>query len=196
MPLSRPRSLSCASSVAPDSFLPLMRHGVALLEADLDLGHLVRRFHRRDGALVDVGRRLDRRIFQHFAFGGRVQQVGVDRERRLAALVLGDRDLVLLGELDEVGARLELPCPPRRDDLDRRVQRVGRQLETHLVIALAGRAVGDGVGAGFLGDLDKALGDQRAARSRCRAGTGLHRRRWRGTSGRRSRARIPRARPR
>jgi hypothetical protein len=47
-----------------------------------------------------------------------VQQVGVDRERRLAALVLGDRDLVLLGEFDQVGARLEVPLAPRRDDLD------------------------------------------------------------------------------
>jgi hypothetical protein len=29
-----------------------------------------------------------------------VQKIGVDRERRLAALILGDRDLMLLGELD------------------------------------------------------------------------------------------------
>ena len=38
-----------------------------------------------------------------------MQQVGVDRERRLAALVLGDRDLVLLGEVDQRGARVERP---------------------------------------------------------------------------------------
>jgi hypothetical protein len=30
-----------------------------------------------------------------------VQEIGVDRERRLAALVLRDRDLVLLGKGDE-----------------------------------------------------------------------------------------------
>jgi hypothetical protein len=48
-----------------------------------------------------------------------------------------------------------------RQGLDARLQRVGRQLEAHLVVALAGRAVGDGVGAGLAGDLDQALGDQR-----------------------------------
>ena len=72
-----------------------------------------------------------------------MQEVGVDRERRLAALVLGDRDLVLLGELDEVGAALELPVAPGRDDLDAGFERVGRELEAHLVVALAGGAVGD-----------------------------------------------------
>ena len=68
---------------------------------------------------------------------------------------------MLLGEVDEIGARLELPLAPRRDDLDRRVERVGGQLETDLVVALAGGAMGDGVGTGLMGDLDQALGDQR-----------------------------------
>ncbi len=42
------------------------------------------------------------------------------------------------------------------------LQRVGAELEAHLVVALAGRAVRDGVGAGLACDLDQALGDQRA----------------------------------
>ena len=70
--------------------------GIALQELDLDVGRLVGRILRRDGALVDVGRRLLPRVFQHLAFGGGVQQVGIDREGRFAALVLGHRDLVLL----------------------------------------------------------------------------------------------------
>ena len=41
------------------------------------------------------------------------------------------------------------------------LERVGRELEAHLVVALAGRAVGDRVGADLVGDLDQALGDQR-----------------------------------
>jgi hypothetical protein len=37
-----------------------------------------------------------------------VQQVGVDRERRLALLVLGDLDLVLAREVEKLGA--VAPC--------------------------------------------------------------------------------------
>ena len=40
-------------------------------------------------------------------------------------------------------------------------ERVGGELEAHLVVALAGGAMGDGIGAGLGGDLDQALGDQR-----------------------------------
>ena len=68
---------------------------------------------------------------------------------------------MLFGKVQQVGARLERPVAPRRDDLDVGVQRIGGQLEADLVVALAGRAVGDGVGAGFLRDLDQVLGDQR-----------------------------------
>ena len=46
--------------------------------------------------------------------------------------------------------------------LDRGIERVGGQFEPHLVIALAGGAMGNGIGAGFLGDLDQMLGDHRA----------------------------------
>jgi hypothetical protein len=91
-----------------------------------------------------------------------VQEVGVDRERRLAALVLGHLDLVLFGKGDQVGARREVPFAPWRDDADVGVERIGRELEADLVVALAGGAVGDGVGAGLARDFDQALGDQRA----------------------------------
>ena len=70
-----------------------------------------------------------------------MQQVGVDRERRLAALVLGDRDLVLLGEVEQRLAALEVPLAPRRDHPDVGLQRVVGELEADLVVALAGRAV-------------------------------------------------------
>ena len=90
-----------------------------------------------------------------------MQKVGVGRERRLAALVLGDRDLVLLGEGEKRGARGETPVAPGGDHLDVGLERVGREFEPHLVVALAGRAMGDGVGADLAGDFDQALGDQR-----------------------------------
>ena len=91
-----------------------------------------------------------------------MEQVGIDRERRFAALVLGDRDLVLFGVVEQLGARAEVPFAPRRDDLEIGVQRIGGELEADLVVALAGGAMGDGVGAGLLGDLDEVLGDHRA----------------------------------
>ena len=90
-----------------------------------------------------------------------MQKIGVGRERRLAALVLGDRDLVLLGVGDQRRARGEAPFAPGRDDPDVRLQRIGRKLVAHLVVALAGRAVGDRVGADLARDLDQPLGDQR-----------------------------------
>ena len=90
-----------------------------------------------------------------------MQHVGVDRERRFAALVLGNGDLVLLGERDQLLAALEAPLAPGRDDSDRGLERVVGELEAHLVVALAGRAVTDGVGAGLARDLDLLLGDQR-----------------------------------
>jgi len=86
---------------------------------------------------------------------------GVHREGRLAPLVLGDRDLVLLGELDQLGAAGQVPFPPGRDDLDIGLEGIIAQLEAHLVVALAGGAMGDRIGAHLLGNLDLFLGDQR-----------------------------------
>ena len=58
-------------------------------------------------------------------------------------------------------ARFEIPFAPWRDDFDVGLERVIGELEAHLVVALAGRAMGDGIGADLLGDLDLLLGDQR-----------------------------------
>ncbi len=137
-----------------------------MAERDFDEGRLVGRVFRRDGALEDIGRRLDPRILEHLALRRGMQKVGIDREGGFAALVPGHRNLVLLGEVDQVGPRLELPFAPWRDHLDRRIEGVGGQLESDLVVAFAGRTVGDGVGAGLVGDLDEALGDQRAGNRR------------------------------
>ena len=58
--------------------------------------------------------------------------------------------------------RSEANMHPVLGDLHFRHERVGTELEADLVVALAGRAVGDGVGADLFGDFDLALGDQRA----------------------------------
>ncbi len=97
------------------------------------------------------------------AFKDDVQQVRIHGVGRAALLVLHvDRDAVLLGIGHQLFARQQIPLAPRRDDLDAGLQCIGAQLETHLVVALAGGAVRDGIRAGLVGDVDQALGDQRA----------------------------------
>ena len=68
---------------------------------------------------------------------------------------------MLFGEFDQARAAGEIPFAPRRDHLDVGRERVIAEFEADLIVALAGRAVADRVGADQLGDLDLALGDQR-----------------------------------
>jgi hypothetical protein len=68
---------------------------------------------------------------------------------------------VLGGVGEQTFPGVQIPFAPGRDDGDVGLERVGAELEAHLVIALARCSVGDGVGAGFLGDLHQPLGDQR-----------------------------------
>ena len=67
-----------------------------------------------------------------------------------------------LGPGDQRGAAGEIPFAPRSNDLDARLQRIGRQFKAHLIVALAGGTVCDRVGASFPRDLDQALGNERA----------------------------------
>jgi hypothetical protein len=75
-----------------------MATGSPALEVDRDHGRRVRRLLGRKRARENVVRDFLGRILEHLALGRGMQQVRVDRERCLAALVLGDRDLVLLGK--------------------------------------------------------------------------------------------------
>ena len=102
------------------------------------------------------------RVLQPAAFVGDVQQVGVHGVRRLFAALVVHGNLVPLAEGHQRLSGVQVPLPPRRDHLDIRVQGVGTQLESHLVVALARGAVGDGVRAGLLGNLHQPPGDQRA----------------------------------
>ena len=137
------------------------RHRIAALEIDGDIFRRIRRIFRVIGAAVDIIRHFFPRIFQHLALGRGVQQVGIGRERALAALVLRHRDLVLFGKGDQRFTAGQIPFPPRRDDADIGRQRIIAQLKPHLVIALARRPVGHGIGTRHLGNLDLALGNQR-----------------------------------
>ncbi len=66
---------------------------------------------------------------------------------------------MLLGVRHEIGAAAEVPFPPGRDDLDIGLERVGGQLETNLVVALAGGPVRDRLSAVRCRRLDEAAGD-------------------------------------
>src|SRR5690606_41249852 len=67
---------------------------------------------------------------------------------------------------DQVGPAFEIPMTPRRDDLYIRLQGVIRQLEPHLVVAFAGRSVGDRIGAFASCDLDLAFCDDGPSKDR------------------------------
>jgi len=139
-PCFPPSSFKRCSRPAGRKLLAVDADRVAALECDLDIfGHVGCRLGC-DGTAEDELFRLDPRVFQHLASRGDMQQVGVDRERGLAALVLGDRDLVLFGVVEEPGARGQIPLAPRCDDLDVGSQCVIAKLETDLVVAFAGSA--------------------------------------------------------
>src|SRR5262249_48215844 len=70
-----------------------------------------------------------------------------------------DGNIVLLDVGEELRPRAELPLAPGRDDLHIGLEMESAELEADLVVALAGRAVGDGVGAEVLGRLHEPLDD-------------------------------------
>ena len=75
-------------------------------------------------------------------------------------------DVVRLGVVDFVVAALEFPHAPGGDHRHLRRESLDGQFKAHLVVALAGAAVGDGVRALLEGDLGDALGDDGACERR------------------------------
>ena len=92
--------------------LAIERHPVAGCKTDLDGLGCVGCILRADGAREHVIGHLLPRILEHLALGGGVQDVGVGGKGAVAALVLGDLDLVLLGPVDERGAAGQVPFAP------------------------------------------------------------------------------------
>ena len=68
-------------------------------------------------------------------------------------------DVVGLGVVDLLVTAFDVPLSPGSDDGHLGSEALDGQLEAHLVVALAGAAVGDGVGAFGLGDLHQLLGN-------------------------------------
>ena len=75
-------------------------------------------------------------------------------------------DVVGFGVVDLVVTALELPDAPGSDDRHLRREGLDGQFKAHLIVALAGAAVGDGVRALLEGDLGDALGDDGARERR------------------------------
>ena len=117
-----------------------------------------------DGPAVDVFARRCPGIFEDAGLDRAAPQVDVDRVDR----VLGDRDLDVagLGVLDLLLAAQTHADAHRGDDSQRWVQGVGGDVEADLIVALAGAAVRDRVGAFLVSDLDEELGDHRAGHGR------------------------------
>src|SRR5262249_57669514 len=76
-------------------------------------------------------------------------------------LIVGVGYLFWSGEGEEPPPRLKSPSPPRRDNRDIGFECVIGKLEAHLIVALAGRAMGNRIGPDLLGDLDLLLGNER-----------------------------------
>ena len=64
-----------------------------------------------------------------------------------------------LGIVDLLVPALDVPLPPGSDDLHLRGKALDGQLKPHLIVALAGAAVADGVSPLFLGNLHQPLAD-------------------------------------
>src|SRR5581483_1777131 len=137
------------------------RDDVSATVFEFDVLRPVRRFPRGDGDAPHRLLGLEVGVLQNAALVGDVQQIGVHRIGGAAFFLLEvHRYAVLFGVGEQFLPRHQVPFAPRRDDLYVRHQCIGAELEAHLVVALAGRAVGNRVRPGLPGDAYQMLGDQ------------------------------------
>ena len=140
--------------------LAVDRNGDAGFEADGDFAGLAGRLGGAVGEHPDLVGRGVGGVFERAALVGDVPDVAV------AAVDFGggsgDGDVALAGVLDGILAGDDGPLAPGSDDGQVGGERLVSELEAHLVVALAGAAVGEGVAARGEGDLDLFHGEQRA----------------------------------
>ncbi len=131
------------------------RYRLTLLEADFYVEGFVRRVLRRFCQKEHAVVRLPVGIFKYSPFVRDVQDVAV----HAVGLILGYREryVVLFCVVEELGAGVEFPFPPRRDNRQVRCKGLECHLEPHLVIALARGAVAHSISLNFARDLDLAL---------------------------------------
>ena len=125
-----------------------------------DISRLVGCLFGRDAQFEEAGfavLRLVRRVFKVQAFVRQVPHVFIFGIVGLA--VDFQRNVMRFGIFDFLFTGFDIPLPPGGDDFHFRRKRFERQLETHLVVALAGAAVANRVGALFFSDFRQAFGD-------------------------------------
>ena len=135
-------------------------HGSAGLEVDGHIGGLVRSLEGGHAHLQEAG------LIQIRLVGG-ILQIQTLMAQMPQVLILGvvglagdlQRHVVGLGVIDLLLTGLDVPLTPRGDDLHIGGKTLDGQLETDLIVTLAGGAVGDGVSALGLGDLRQLLAD-------------------------------------
>ncbi len=71
--------------------------------------------------------------------------------------------MLCLSAYSSASSRVHLPLAHRGDDLQIGGERLEGDVEADLVVALAGAAVGDGLGLVLVGGIDHELGDERPA---------------------------------
>ena len=135
-------------------------HHFTLRHGQLDVLRLIRCLLGRYSPLPDRFGRLVPGALQLATFGGDVPGVGIAAVDLLQGRLAGDAAGLQIGEQIFPGAHV--PDPPRGDHFQLGRQCGDRPFETHLIVTLAGTAVGDGVSPFRQCCLYHRLGDDRA----------------------------------
>ena len=136
---------------------PIDAHRVALLKTDLHQLGLIRSRVHTHGEGIDLLGRLHVGVFEGAGLDRAAQQVEVDRIGRLLAHRRGDAAALAVGDRF---LPAHAPLPRRREHLEIGGQGADGHIETHLVVALTGAAVGHRIGPHFPGDLHQPAGNQ------------------------------------
>ena len=89
-----------------------------------------------------------------------MQQVGIHGEWGFFAALHFDGNLVLCTVVHQFVAGVQIPLAPGSNHFNTWLEGIGTQFKTHLVVTFAGGAMGNGIGAGFIGDLYQTLGNK------------------------------------
>ena len=139
-------------------FFTVDTHRISAFKLEFHVLRLVRRVFRVGGVFEHVRGRLRPGVLENTALEADVQQVCIGAPGVLDRG--GNRDSVLSSVILEVCAASELPFTPRGHGLNFGAQRVGGQLEAHLVVAFSGCSVRNRHGTFFFGNVNHRFGNE------------------------------------